>query len=345
MRNCKLVHPLDQPPERWGSVDDRIIQRTPSRRLRVQNEVAVLWVNLGLIGLIVAVAIGLISIRAPQLVPAGKIFATLFLQISGVLLVTWFLVARGQTQAASLPPPPAAETAIWTHVAGPAIASLELVLVSVVLGTCIGTAAAALVAWSRSSWLELLVGVGSLVWIVPTFLLAILIQDLQSTIYGLTGTSVSGGYGTASVGQLLWSAAVVSIRPAAYAFRQGNVLISDQARADHVRTAFAKGLRWRMIVARHIIRPTASGLVQTAASSIRLMFGSLPLVEFFFAYPGLGQLLLLSLGVNYGTSTQPPNPSLAIASAVLLACMLAVLEALARGLTVRFDPRLAEAAA
>jgi ABC-type dipeptide/oligopeptide/nickel transport system permease component len=305
-----------------------------------------MWVNLGLISLIVAAGIGLISIRIPELVPAGRVVAALALQISGVLVVTWFLVARGETHAASLPPPPAAETAIWTDVAGPAVASLELVLVSVVLGTSIGIAAAALVAWSQSSRLGLLLGVGSLIWIIPTFFLAILVQDLQSTIYGLTGTSVSGGYGTASVGQLFWSAAVLSIRPAAYAFRQGNVLISDQARADHVRTAFAKGVPWGKIVARHIIRPTASGLVQTAASSIRLTFGSLPLVEFFFAYPGLGQLLLLSLGVNYyGTSTQTPNPSVAIASAVLLACMLAVLEVLARALTWRFDPRLAEAAA
>jgi peptide/nickel transport system permease protein len=306
----------------------------------------VLWVNLGLMGLIVGVAIVLISIRMPQLGQPGRILAPLALQISGVLLVTWFLVARGQTQAASLPPPPAVETAIWSAVAGPAGASLQLVVVSVVLGTSVGTAAAALVAWSRSSSFELLVGVGSLIWIIPTFLIAILAQDLQATIYGFTGATVSGGFGTASVGQLLWCAAVLSIRPAAYAFRQGNVLISDQARADHVRTAFAKGLPWGKIVARHIIRPTASGLVQTAASSIRLMFGSLPLVEFFFAYPGLGQLLLLSLGVNnYGTSTQTPNPSVAIASAVLLACMLAVLEVLARVLTWRFDPRLAEAAA
>jgi ABC-type dipeptide/oligopeptide/nickel transport system permease component len=304
-----------------------------------------LWVNLGLIGLIVAVTIVLISIRAPQLVPATRILAPLALQVSGVLVVTWFLVSRGQTQAASLPPPPAAEMAIWTGVAGPAVASLELLLVSLIVGTSIGTGAAALVAWSRSSRLELLLGASTLVWIVPTFFLAILAQDLQATIFGLTGARVSGGYGTASVGQLLWCAALLSIRPAAYAFRQGNVLISDQARADHVRTAFAKGLPWRMIVARHIIRPTAASLVQTAASSIRLMFGSLPLVEFFFAYPGLGQLLLLSLGVKYGLQIEPLNPSLAIASAVLLACMLAVVEALARALTLRFDPRLAEAAA
>jgi ABC-type dipeptide/oligopeptide/nickel transport system permease component len=304
-----------------------------------------LWVNLGLGGLIIAVAVVLISIRVPKLGPAAKIVAPLALQISGVLVVTWFLVARGQTQAASLPPPPSVDAEIWAGVASPAVASLELVLVSVVLGTSVGTAAAALVAWARSSSFEVLVGVGSLIWIIPTFLIAILAQDLQATIFGLTGARVSGGYGTASTGQLLWCAAVLSIRPAAYAYRQGNVLISDQARAGHVRTAFAKGLLWRTIVARHIIRPTAAGLVQTAASSIRLMFGALPLVEFFFGYPGLGQLLLSSLGVNSGIQVQTPSPSLAIASAVLLACMLAVLEAVARALTLRLDPRLAEAAA
>ena len=304
-----------------------------------------LWVNLALIALIVAAAMALISSRAPQHFPVGRIIATLALQISGIVAITWFLVNRGQVQATLLPLPPSADAGIWTAVAAPALASLELVLVSVVLGTSVGTAAAALVAWSRSSRFEVGAGLASLVWIVPTFLLAILVQNLQSTIFGLTGTRVSGGYGTASLGQLLWSAAVLSIRPAAYAFRQGNALISDQSRADHVRTAFAKGLPWRAIVSRHIIRPTASGLVQTASSSIRLMFGSLPLVEFFFAYPGLGQLLLLSLGVQYGTQSQPFNPSLAVASAVLLACMLAVLEALARALTWRLDPRLSEVAA
>jgi ABC-type dipeptide/oligopeptide/nickel transport system permease component len=98
-------------------------------------------------------------------------------------------------------------------------------------------------------------------------------------------------------------------------------------------------------VSRHIVRPAAAGLVQTSASSIRLMFGSLPLVEFFFGYPGLGHLLLASLGVASGADYQPPDPALAIASAVVLASMLAVMEALARVLTRQLDPRLEEVAA
>jgi ABC-type dipeptide/oligopeptide/nickel transport system permease component len=304
-----------------------------------------IWVNLGLISLVVALAIGLVSVLQPQVAGVGRIFTTLGLQIGGVLVVTWFLVERGQTLARALPPPPEAEAAILSEIRGPAVASVLLILLAAVWGTCAGTAAAALVAWSRRGWLDFLVGAVSLIWIIPTFLIAIFAQDLQSIIYNLVGVNVSGGYAQFSTGQLAWSAAVLAIRPAAYAFRQGNVLIADQAKALFVRTAFAKGLPWGAIVGRHIVRPAAAGLVQTSASSIRLMFGSLPLVEFFFGYPGLGHLLLQSLGVASGADSQPPDPALAIASAVVLASMLAVMEALARIFTQQLDPRLAEVAA
>ena len=197
---------------------------------------------------------------------------------------------------------------------------------------------------SFSTGLALLLGVVSLIWVVPTFLLAILAQDLQTQIYNLVQVNVSGGYATFSAGQLAWSAAVLAIRPAAYAYRQGSILIADQSRQLFVRTALSKGLPWGVIVRRHIVRPAAAGLLQTGSSSIRLMFGSLPLVEFFFGYPGLGNLLLNSLGVSTGASSQPPDPGVAIASAVVLASFLAILEALIRVLTQKADPRVAEAA-
>src|SRR4029077_5173456 len=128
-------------------------------------------------------------------------------------------------------------------------------------------------AWARQPWLELVLGSGSLVWVIPTFLLAIFAQDLQSAIYGLSGVNVSGSFGTAPPTQLIWSSAVLAVRPAAYSFRQSRILIADQSRADYVRTALAKGLGWRSVVIGHIVRPAAAGLVQTAANSVRLMVG------------------------------------------------------------------------
>ena len=304
-----------------------------------------LWINLGLICLLAALLVGLISLLQPRGAAVGRVLVTLGLQLGGVLVVTWLLVERGQAFARALPPPPGTENAIIGQIEGPAVASLLLIIVSLVWGTGVGTAAAAFAVGARRPRLALLLGAVSLVWVVPTFLLAILAQDLQAQIYNLTQVNVTGGYATFSPGQLAWSAAILAIRPAAYAYRQGSLLIADQSRALFVRTARSKGLRWDTIVRRHIVRPATAGLLQTASSSIRLMFGSLPLVEFFFGYPGLGALLLASLGVSNGSSSQPVDPGVAIASAVVLAAILAVLEALIRVLMQTSDPRVAEAAA
>ena len=304
-----------------------------------------LWVNLGLICLIGALLVGLASLLQPRMAAVGRVLATLGLQVAGVVVVTWLLVERGQAIARALPPPQSTQAAILAQIDGPAVASLTLALLALIWGTGVGTAAAAFAVGARRTRLALVLGAASLIWIVPTFLLAILAQDLQAQIYNAIGINVSGGYAKFTPGQLAWSAAVLAIRPAAYAYRQGSILISDQSRQLFVRTALAKGLPWKIIVRRHIVRPAAAGLLQTASASIRLMFGSLPLVEFFFGYPGLGNLLLQSLGVSAGTTPQPPDPALAIASAVVLASLLAVIEAVLRVLMQRSDPRIAEVAA
>lgn len=302
------------------------------------------WVNVGLISLVVALASGLASLIRPQLWSLGRVVVPLGLQIAGIFIVTWLLVQRGASLAPTLPPPAEQPREVWMAISAPAAASLDLIAVAILLGTGVGTAAAAFAAWKRSAWFASLLTVASLVWIVPAFLVAILAQDLQSVIYGVIGVNVSGGYGRVTVLQILWCAAVLAVRPAAYSFRQGQVLIGEQAHALFVRTAFAKGLPWRAVVWRHIIRPAAAGLLQTSINSIRLIVGLLPLVEFFFAYPGLGRLLLLSLGVPPG-GDQPSaaDPAVAIAAAVVLALVVVVAELPLRFAAVRLDPRLAEA--
>lgn len=302
------------------------------------------WINLGL----ACVAIALVAAIAGQAWrmawPVARPIALLALQVAGVLVATWFLVSQGTHLGASLPPPPQDLTSIWPRLLAPAAASLEILILGAVLGTLAGTVWATLLAWARRPLLDWLAAVASLVWVVPTFLLAVLLQDLQSFIYSQSGVNVATGYGLATPTQVAWCAVLLAIRPAAYSFRQNQVLIRDQARADAVRTAFAKGLPWSSVLLRHIVRPAAAGMVSAAAASIRVMIGSLPLVEFIFAYPGLGRTLLLSLGVVYGQGIPRLDPNLAIGAAVLLAIILAVAEAAKSIAVARLDPRLAEAA-
>ena len=72
------------------------------------------------------------------------------------------------------------------------------------------------------------------------------------------------------------------------------------------------------------------------------MIGSLPLVEFFFAYPGLGYTLLLSLGIAPGTQAPAPNADLAIALVVAMAGLLVLLESVTSLLQGWLDPRIRE---
>lgn len=303
-----------------------------------------LWVNIGLIVLIVTLVVGLLSLIRPGLWSIGRTIVPVGLQVAGVFIVTWLLVQQGQSASAALPPPPEQLNSAWTEVRGQFVASLELIAVAMLWGTGLGTMIAALVASRRSPALAAVATVASLVWIVPGFLVAILAQDAQSTIFEVTGTDVAGQYGQATLTQLIWCAVVLGIRPAAYTFRQGQVLIGEQALAQHVRTAFAKGLPWSQVMWRHIVRPAAAGLIETSVNSMRLVVGLLPLVEFFFAYPGLGRLLLLSLGVP-SAADQAPEPKLAVAvaCAVLLALIVVCAEVPLRAAARRLDPRLAEA--
>jgi ABC-type dipeptide/oligopeptide/nickel transport system permease component len=96
---------------------------------------------------------------------------------------------------------------------------------------------------------------------------------------------------------------------------------------------------------RYVVRPASAALIAGWLNSIRVVIGALPLVEFFFAYPGVGQMLLFSIGIHYrGVAGTPgaADPDLAIAAALFLAGLLLVLESVALSAQALLDPRIRE---
>jgi ABC-type dipeptide/oligopeptide/nickel transport system permease component len=81
-------------------------------------------------------------------------------------------------------------------------------------------------------------------------------------------------------------------------------------------------------------------LLATWSNSLRVMIGSLPLVEYFFGYPGLGRVLILSLGLTYTGSSGRVHGDLAMGLVVMMAVILITLETAAALLQQRLDPRL-----
>jgi ABC-type dipeptide/oligopeptide/nickel transport system permease component len=156
--------------------------------------------------------------------------------------------------------------------------------VAIVLGVGVGTLAAA----SRSRLLEGALMLGATLGVsLPTFWVGLLLIDvfaLQLRWFPVLGSTGLRGLVLPAVTLALPAAAVL-----ARVTRAGLVDVLGQ---DYIRTARAKGLAWRRIVAYHALR---NGLI-VVLTIVGLQFGSLMagsvIVESVFARPGLGSFVV-----------------------------------------------------
>ena len=179
------------------------------------------------------------------------------------------------------------------------VESGRLLLVSIALAAVIGVAAGGLAAARRHSPLSLstltltVIGVS-----IPSFFLALLlrvaaIEFLQRT--GIRLVSVFGP-GLSPTRSLLpqWTlpALVLAARPLAHITRVTFVSMSETLERGFIRTAHAKGLRPSVVFWRHALRNVGISVLTAIAVSLRFALGSLPVVEIFFEWPGVGYVML-----------------------------------------------------
>lgn len=99
---------------------------------------------------------------------------------------------------------------------------------------------------------------------------------------------------------VLMPALVLAARPLAQIAQVTYVSLSDVLAEDYVRTARAKGLPWNVVRNRHALRNVLIPVLTTLGTSLRFSLASLPVVEYFFIWPGVGLMLLeaIQLGMN-----------------------------------------------
>jgi ABC-type dipeptide/oligopeptide/nickel transport system permease component len=163
-------------------------------------------------------------------------------------------------------------------------------LLSVVLGLIVGTVAALR---ERSPLVFALLTLTVLGISTPTFFAAMLLQvanvkSLQSMNLRL---AFSGGFGW-DWQHMLFPSLVLAARPLAYVTRVAFITLSNVLKEDYIRTAWAKGLNLRQVFNRHALRNGAVPVLTAAGISLRFSLGSLPVVEYFFNWPGVGNRLL-----------------------------------------------------
>jgi peptide/nickel transport system permease protein len=216
--------------------------------------------------------------------------------------------------------------------------SVGLLAASLGIALVMGLAFGVIAAVKRHSQMSFLAFVVTLLGIsTPSFFAAVVIQIVAIRWYATTGSRLVplGGFGWDE--HILMPALVLAARPVAQVARVTFVTLSEILEKDYVRTARAKGVREFWVLNRHALLNAAVPVLTALGVSLRFSLSSLPVVEFIFAWPGIGFMLLRAIG----------SGDLALATGLSLAVgisFMVVETALELGYRV-FDPRLREAQA
>jgi peptide/nickel transport system permease protein len=129
----------------------------------------------------------------------------------------------------------------------------------------------------------------------PVFFLALFLQIAAIEYTRNFGQSIVsvGGFGWDR--HLVLPVLVLVARPIAQITRITFVTISDNMDEDYVRTARGKGLRTSQILFVHILKNSAIPILTTIAISLRFVLSSLLVVETYFGWGGMGEVLLRAM--------------------------------------------------
>lgn len=173
-------------------------------------------------------------------------------------------------------------------------ASMGLMLIAASVAAAVGVILGIFVALSRIRGIPFAVLTMSIIAIsIPSFFAAMLLQQGIIVIFRETGTrylSVAG-FGW-DYQHLVLPVLVLAARPVAYIMRTSYIVLDRTMQEDYVRTAYSKGLSQRYVVNVHALRNVAVPILTAIGVSWRFALGILPVVEFMFAWPGMGFRIL-----------------------------------------------------
>ena len=125
---------------------------------------------------------------------------------------------------------------------------------------------------------------------------------------------------------------VLGMSMAGITMRMTRTMMLEVLRQDYVRTAWAKGLRERVVVMRHALKNALIPVITIIGMQVSFLIGGEVIIENIFSLPGLGRLIV--------TATAQRDYSV-VQGVILLFAIVMVLFNLLVDLTYGyFDPRV-----
>ncbi|MDQ2942997.1 MAG: ABC transporter permease [Candidatus Dormibacteraeota bacterium] len=170
---------------------------------------------------------------------------------------------------------------------------------------------------------------------VPSFVVGIvLIIVLSNTLYSFTKATFflpTSGY-PQDLLHMIMPVATLSFLPIAYLARLTRSSTLDSMRQDFVRTAWAKGLRERLVVTRHVLKNSLIPVVTVAGPLFAALITGSVIVETIFQVPGIGR--------SYVQSIEARDYPMILATTLLYAGLVALLNLVVDVAYVFIDPRV-----
>lgn len=207
-------------------------------------------------------------------------------------------------------------------------ATLMLTVPALILKICIGIPAGIYAALHRDSATDrVVILLAILGFTVPSFVMGLLLV----LIFAVTlGVLPSGGYGTLQ--HAILPAITISIGGIGIIARFSRSAMIEVLGQPYIRTASAKGLKWRDVVRGHALPNAAIPIVTILGFMVGSLIAGAVVVETIFSWPGIGRLLIVSVS----------NRDLAVVQCILLliAAVMVISNLIVDLLYGWLDPRL-----
>ena len=174
--------------------------------------------------------------------------------------------------------------------------TLELTLLSALVALVVAIPVGVVSAVRQDTWLDYVfrvVSVGGLAF--PTFWTGtLLIVILSGYLQWMPPLGVVDFFEDprGNLQQFMWPALTLGFHFAAVLSRMTRSCMLEVLRQDYIRTAWAKGLRERLVIARHALKNAMLPVVTVAGWQFGVLLGGSVIQEAIFSLPGMGRILV-----------------------------------------------------
>jgi len=203
-------------------------------------------------------------------------------------------VLRGDLGTSALSFKPVAE-----EMAPKIVVTLEFAFLAVIFAVIIGVPIGVLSAVHQDHWPDYVLRSISLLGLsVPGYYIATLLLTWMAIQFQWIPALEYTAFWENPVDNLIQFALpafILSLANAAQLMRFSRTMMLDVLRQDYIRTAWAKGMRGRVVIARHALRNALLPVITVLGLTMSVLVGGTVIFESIFTLPGLGSYLIYSV--------------------------------------------------